>query len=183
MQQQLLKNNSSAKIIMKESDGTGASVRSNNVFLSSGFNDHLYLESFRDVLHESKHIIDKKLTIINLVLVYISGFLLVILCFLFASKFIFPNNLINPIRSILSIIIMILFSLQTSIHITLENNAIRYVVISCNDKLKEFEFEDSIKRKIYEYLSLQACYISEWYIMNLVSSLFLIYGFLIILGF
>ena len=183
MQQQLLKNNSSSKIVMKKKEGTGAGVRLNKVFLKNSFNDGLYLETFRDVLHESKHIIDKNLFLVNLFLVYLLGALLTILIVLFALKLIVHNNLINLIKSILSITIMALFFLQTMIHITLENNAIRYVVINCNHKLKEFEFEDTITLKIYEYLSLQACYISEWYTMKLVSSLFLIYGLLIIIGF
>ena len=190
MQQQLSKNKSSTKIIMKDKVGNAAMVRSNNVFLYNDFNNNLCLETFRDVLHESKHIIDKKLSTINLILVYFSGILLTILLIIY-SLFIYQiiihntihNNLITLLRSIISIIIMLLFSVQTMIHITLENNAIRYVVINCNDKLKNLGFENAISRKIHDYLSLQACYISEWYTMNLIADLFLIYGLLIFIGF
>lgn len=177
----LLGNNNKFKIIIRNRSGNGACVHYNKIFMDQDFNNTLSLETFRDTLHEYRHVIDNRYCKLQNILVYIDFIDLLISIILFTLGLIIKlNNELIIFRIILVLTGTILCIICFGMNLTIENNAIRYVVIECKEKLIDFNFGENIINRIYSYLSLQAAYIAEWYTMQIVSSLMLFLSFFFI---
>lgn len=171
----LLNDNSKIKIINKKTPGNGAWVRFNKVFLNKDFSSTLSLETFRDSLHEYKHIQDNKYCKLQNILNYFIFITLITpMILLLLGLIIKINKTIVLIRFIITIIGIFMSIISQSMCLTIENDAIRFVVTDCKKWLFDFKIDPNVVSKIYDFLSIQASYICEWYSMQIISALLLL---------
>lgn len=157
-------------LIVLDNGSIGAEVRGIKVIVERDFREKLNLETFRESLHEFRHVLDYNIQRLKSIILSIEIICLLVLTLtrLDIFKAHLPQNGYAFSRLILAIIIVINAIICGILDSILETKALKYPAENCEVYLNELFYDDNVIKKTKDYLTRQVITAIKWYKINII---------------
>lgn len=171
-------------LIVLESGNIGAKVNKLKVFIEQDFKQKLKLETFRDSLHEFRHVLDYNIIRLkhSLLSITLIGIIILTITKLDILKVYLPINIYPFFILILQMVILLSTIICATLDIILETKAIKYPAENCEIYLHELFYDKDMIKKIKNYLMTDVSCAIKWYKINIICRYSIVIVIVIILG-